>query len=53
MWQEIVDEACGLSGQAIQHVLEITVRIVPIEFGGLDEAHDDAGALARAQGPTE
>jgi hypothetical protein len=29
------------------------VRIVAVELGGLDEAHDDGSALTRAQRPTE
>src|SRR5262249_29510851 len=37
----------------LEHVLEITLRIVAVELGGLDEGHDYHGALAGAEQPGE
>jgi hypothetical protein len=38
-----------MSRQAFEHVLQVTIRIVPVEFGGLDEAHDYRCAASRTQ----
>jgi len=39
----------GLGGQALEHVLELAIRIVAVESGQLDEAHDNGGALTGTQ----
>jgi hypothetical protein len=36
-------------GQALQHVLEVRIRVMPIEPGALDQAHDGRCALAGPQ----
>jgi hypothetical protein len=33
----------------LEHVLEVAIRIVSIELGGLDEAHDGGGTLTGTQ----
>jgi hypothetical protein len=53
MWQELVDSTVRVSRQSFEHVLEITVRIVAIEFSRLDQTHDDSGTLTRTQGAGE
>ena len=40
MWKEIFESTGGLSGKALEHVLEIAIRIMPVQLGGLDETHD-------------
>src|SRR5882757_1352732 len=35
------------TGQSFEHVLEIAVRIVTVEFGGLDQTHGDGCAAPR------
>lgn len=50
MRQEFLDPARRLRRQALAHVLKIPVRIVTVELGGLDQAHDHRGALTGAQG---
>lgn len=47
--QQLFESACWLDGQALEDVLEVAVRIVPVEFRGLDEAHDVAGTLTGAK----
>jgi len=37
VWQELADTGRLLSGQPFEHVLEIAIRIVAVEFGGLDQ----------------
>ena len=49
MWQELVNAASRVSRQALEHVLEIAVRIVSVELRGLYEAHDDRGASPPAR----
>lgn len=43
--QQRVDLAGALSRQALEHVLEVGVRIVAVELGRLDQARDGGGAL--------
>ena len=50
---KIIDATGRVSRQSFEHVLEVTIRIVTIEFGGLDQAHDDGCAPPRAQRPCE
>lgn len=42
-----------LSWQPFQHVLQVGVRLVAIQLGALDQAHDGGSALATAQLPGE
>ena len=49
MGQELVDAAGWVSRQAHEHVLEVAIWIVPIELGGLDEAHDVGSALTGSE----
>jgi hypothetical protein len=49
MRQELIDADGRMSGQTLQHIFEITVRIVSVKLRGLYEAHDDRGASPRAQ----
>src|SRR5438046_2757987 len=49
MRQQFANAARGLGGQSLEDILEVSVRIVGIESGGLNQAHDGSGALARAQ----
>lgn len=51
MRQEFLDATGRVSRQPFEHVLEIAIRIVTIELGGLDQAHDDSCAAPRAQRP--
>ena len=46
MGQQLFDTAVQLRGQPGQHVLEVGPRLVPIEFGRLQQAHHDCGPLA-------
>ena len=47
--QQFNDAAVGPGGQFVHHVLEVGVRVMTIEFGRLDQAHDGGGALARSE----
>jgi hypothetical protein len=49
MRQQFFDSTGGLGRQALEDVLEIAVRIVSVEFHGLDQAHDGGGPLAGAE----
>ena len=49
MRQQFSNTAGGLSGQACEDILQIGIRIMPIELGGLNQRHDDCGPLARSQ----
>lgn len=40
---------CPLRWQARQDILEIGIRIMPIEFGTLDQTHHRSTTLARTQ----
>ena len=53
MRQEIFEAAGALSRQSLEHVFKVSIRIVAVELGGLDQAHDHGGALAGAQGAGE
>jgi len=48
--QQLCDLAVLLRGQAGQHIFEIGIRVMPVEPGAVDQAHDGSGALAGAQG---
>jgi hypothetical protein len=47
--KQLLQPACWLCGQALEDVLEVAIRIVSIELGGLDETHDVRGTLAGAK----
>jgi hypothetical protein len=46
MREQFIDAAVQVRGQSGQHVLEVSVWIVTVEFCRLHEAHDDGGTLA-------
>ena len=51
--QEFGDQMVFVRGQALQHIFEISIRIVPIEPGALNQAHDRSRTLAGPQGTRE
>ena len=53
MREKFFEPTGGLGRQALEHVLEVTVRIVSVELRGLDSAHDVGGALSRTLGSDE
>ena len=50
MRQQLLEATGGLGRQTLQDVLQVSVRIVSVEFRGLDQAHDDGGALTGTKG---
>ena len=46
MRQQLADAAGRLRGQPLENVLQVRMRFVPIEFGGLDQAQDRGSAFA-------
>ena len=51
MREQLADATSGLSRQAFENVLEVSVRIVSVELGRLYETHDVGGTSAGAQRP--
>jgi len=49
MWQQLFDLAGLLGRQASQDVLDVSVRIMAVHFGGLDEAHDSGCTFSGTQ----
>ena len=49
MGQKFADEASFVRRQALQHVLQLRVRVEPVELGRLVQAHHRCGASTRAQ----
>ena len=49
MRQQLADGADRLGRQALHDVLQVGMRLVPIELGRVDQAHDGSGPLARPQ----
>mgnify|MGYP007068640767 CR=1 FL=1 len=49
MRQQLVDPAGRMRGQALQHVLEVRIRLVPVGARRMQKAHDCGGPLARTQ----
>lgn len=49
MGQQFPDPGGRLRGQAREYVLQISIRIVAIEFGRLDQGHDSRRTLSRTQ----
>ena len=40
MRQEFSDQMVFVRGQTLQHIFQIGIRVVPIEPGALNQAHD-------------
>lgn len=53
MWQQFFDLAVLPRRQASQYVLQIRIRIMPLELGTLNQAHHRSRTLARTQGAGE
>ena len=53
MREKFLKSTGALRRQALENVLKIAMRIVSVEFGGLDQAHDCGGTLAGAQRSSE
>ena len=49
MRQEFGDQMVFVRGQALQHIFEISVGIVPVESGALNQTHDRGCALTGPQ----
>ena len=49
MRQEFGDQMVFVRGQALQHILEVSVRIVAVEPGALNQAHDGSRTPACPQ----
>ena len=49
-WQEFVDPAGGMTGDASQHIGEPCLRIDVIEAGGLDQGVEDGSKLTATIG---
>ena len=47
--QEFCDQMVFVRGQALQHIFEIGIGVVPIEPGALNQAHDRSRPLACPQ----
>lgn len=46
MRQQLADAVIGVCQQALQYVLEVRPRIVPVELGRLQQAHHHRVAIA-------
>src|ERR1700723_3818203 len=53
MREKITESTGRLSRETLEDVLEVAIRIVSVELGGLDEAHDVGGALSSTKGSGE
>ena len=53
MRQQFGDQMVFVRGQTLQHIFEISVRVMPIELGALNQAHDRSRTLAGSQGTCE
>jgi len=49
MGQQLADHAVALRGQPSQHISEVGIRVMAVELGALDQAHDGRTTLARTQ----
>lgn len=49
MRQELVNPAVRMRRQTCEHVLQIRMRIMTVQRGGLNEAHDGRRTSARPQ----
>ena len=48
VWKQLLELAGALCRHPLENVLQVTIRIVSIELGRLDEAHDISRPLARS-----
>jgi len=53
MRQKVSDQMFFVHWQTLQHILEISVRVVPVEPGALNQSHDRSRTLACSQGTRE
>lgn len=53
MWQQFIHPAVRMRRQPIQHVLQIGIRIMSIELGRLNQAHDGRPRLPARTEPTK
>lgn len=53
MRQQLVDATGGVRRQAIQHVLEVGVGVVPVDAGRVQQAHDGRRPFACSQAASE
>src|SRR5674476_1411382 len=53
MWQQFFDLAVLLRRQASQYILQIRIRIMPVELGTWNQAHHRSSTLPRTQGAGE
>src|SRR5438309_5684124 len=47
--KKFLDPTSGMGRYALEDISKISIRIVSVELGRLDEAHDGGGTLASAQ----
>jgi len=48
MWQQLSNLACPLRWQARENILQVRVRIMPIELRRLNQTHDCSRTFAAA-----
>ena len=53
MRQEFGDQMVFVRGQTLQHIFQISIRVVPIKPGALNQAHHRSRTLASPQGARE
>ena len=53
MGQQLFNLTVFLRRQTSQHILDIGIRVMPVEFGALNQTHHRSGALTGAQGASE
>lgn len=46
MREQLVDRAVEVRGQTFEHIAQVGPRVVPVELGGLDQAHHRRSTLA-------
>ena len=49
MTQEFGDEMFFVRGKTLQHIFEISVGVMLVELGALNQAHDSSRTLPSAQ----
>ncbi len=56
MWQELVNAAVEVGRQALQDIAQVGPGVVPVELGGLNQAHNHRrtlpGELAAGEQPS-
>lgn len=53
MGQEFSDATSRLGGQPLQDISQVGIGLMPVQFGGLDQAHDSGSPLASPQAAGE